>query len=115
AEQAVNSHMKKLQEQFFKHWSYGATPWSYGSDKKFVALKNRHLENMKMESLRFTTMKANLFDSVLVDIDGKYDDIQFTPYTLEVLESARIDGDYFQEMIQDRMLTAERAEHLRKV
>ncbi len=115
AEQAVNKHMGKLQDQFFKHWSYGATPWSYGTDKKFVALKNRHLESMKMESLRYSTMKANLFDSVLVDIDGKYNDIQFTPYTLEVLESARKDGDYFQEMIQDKMLTTERADYLRKV
>jgi len=115
AEQAVNTHMKKLQDQFFKHWSYGATPWSYGSDKDFVALKNRHLENLKMESARFLTMKATQFDSILVDMEEKYTDIQFTPYTLEVLESARKDGDYFQQMVQDKVLTTERAGYLQKV
>ncbi|HLU93994.1 MAG TPA: transglycosylase domain-containing protein [Membranihabitans sp.] len=115
AEAAVNSHMKRLQKDFFKHWSYGATPWSYGTDKDFVALKFRHLENLKMESDRFITMKAAMFDSVLLEIEKEFDNIEFTPYTLEVLESAKTDGDYFQELIEDKLISPSRSEYLRKV
>lgn len=115
AEKAVTSHMKGLQEEFFKHWSYGATPWSYGTDKDFVRLKYRHLENMKMESERFLMMKSKHFDSLLLDIDREFDNIEFTPYTLEVLESAKDDDSYFQELIDDKLISPSRAEYLRKV
>lgn len=115
AENAVTSHMKTLQKEFFKHWSYGATPWSYGNDKDFVRLKNRQLEGLKMESERFLMMKAKHFDSLLLDIDQEFDNIEFTPYTLEVLESAKSGDDYFQELIDDRMISSSRAEYLRKV
>lgn len=115
AENAVTSHMKTLQQEFFKHWSYGATPWSYGTDKDFVRLKNRQLESLKMESERFLMMKAKHFDSLLLDIDKEYDNIEFTPYTLEVLESAKTGDDYFQELIDDRMISSSRAEYLQKI
>ncbi len=115
AEQAVTSHMANLQEEFFKHWSYGATPWSYGADKDFVDFKYRHLETLKMESERFLMMKAQLFDSLLLDIEKEFDNIEFTPYTLEVLESAKSGDDYFQQLINDKMITESRAVFLRKV
>ncbi len=115
AERAVNEHMKKLQKDFFRHWSYGATPWSYGTDKDFIELKHRHLENLKMESDRFLTMKARMFDSLLLDIESEFDNIEFTPYTLEVLESAKGDGEYFQELIDDNLVTSSRAEYLETV
>lgn len=115
AEKAVAAHMKKIQSQFFKHWSYGATPWSYGSDKEYVAVKERQLENLKMETPRYLTMKSMLFDSLLVEVESKFTDVNFTPYTLEVLESAKEDGDFFQQLISDRVLSSARSKYLRKV
>ncbi len=115
AERTVTTHMEKLQGQFFKHWSYGATPWSYGSDKDFVALKYRHLENLKMESERFLTMKATQFDSLLTHVEEQFKDIQFTPFTLEVLESARGDGEYFQKLIDDKLISTSRSRYLSEV
>src|SRR5699024_2038481 len=97
AEQAVENQMSKLQPQFFKHWSYGQTPWTYGSDKNYVKLKQRHLDHMKMNSPRFLSMKSTMFDSLLLDIESTFDNLNFTLFTLEVLQSAKNDGEYFQD------------------
>lgn len=115
AEKAVNAQMARLQPQFFKHWSYGATPWTYGSDKEYVKLKQRQLEDLKMKTPRFMNMKAKLFDTVLLEVESTFDNIEFTPFTLEVLESAAVDGEYFEELNSDGMITEARAEYLRKV
>lgn len=115
AEKAVENQMSKLQPQFFKHWSYGTSPWEYGSDKDYVKLKHQHLDNLKMNSPRYLSMKSAMFDSLLLDIESTFDNINFTPFTLEVLQSAKNDGEYFQELISDRTITQNRAEYLSKV
>lgn len=115
AEKAVENQMANLQPQFFKHWSYGQTPWTYGSDKEYVKLKERHLENLVMNSDRFLSMKSVLFDSLLLDMESTFDNLNFTPFTLEVLQSAKNDDPYFQELVSDRIITQSRADYLLKV
>lgn len=115
AEAAVEWHLKSLQPKLFKHWSYGSTPWSYGTDKEYVKLKYRQLENLKMESSRYKVLKAELFDPHTSEIESVFANVDFTPYTMVVLTSAAEDGDYFQALIDENVLSKDRAAYLKKV
>ncbi|GAA5219752.1 transglycosylase domain-containing protein [Membranihabitans marinus] len=115
AENAVEWHLKNLQPKLFKHWGYGATPWSYGTDKEYVKLKYRQLDNLKMESSRYKAMKAAEFDPYISEIESVYGNVEFTPYTMVVLTSAAEGDEYFQALIDEKVISEDRAKYLLKV
>src|SRR5690625_8046248 len=68
-----------------------------------------------MNSDRFLSMKSVLFDSLLLEMESTFDDLNFTPFTLEVFQSAKNNKSYFQELISDRIITQSRADYMNKV
>ncbi len=115
AENAVVNHMREKQKAFERHWSWGGTPWDYGTDRYYKKQKQISLDYLMMSTPRFESMKVAEFDKPTLDYQEKFDDVQFTPFTLDVLVRHNQGDPILDSLVSSRRITSDRSKYLKKV
>lgn len=74
AEDAMLSHMKDLQQKFFRHWNQvREDPWNYDEDDSNVDIKQSNLQAQVRGSTRYANLRTRLFAPAIAPIEKELD------------------------------------------
>ncbi|NBB89243.1 MAG: peptidoglycan glycosyltransferase [Bacteroidetes bacterium] len=96
-EEAVQSHMAKLQVKFFNHWS-GKDIWSYRYDKIATDLKQSALESQIQGTERYRSLFARQFTAYAIRIKEDFG-FDLRDYDIERMMKSEKDANYLNRIL----------------
>ncbi len=113
AEEAVWTHMPKLQKQLFTVWK-GMDPWTYDADDRQKEIRRYKLQSLIRESDRFLVMRDKFMGDILDSVDTKFDIVLTDNDILRIVEEQGKTGK-LNDYIKQKILSEDRAAKYRKI
>lgn len=104
AEAAMTTHMKKVQEDYFRVWQ-NKDPWSYEADARQEASRKNKLRDMIDNSTRYKKLRNFYLKGVIGRISGDIEKVQLRNVDIKRLKKAKEQAGYLNQLLRDDFIT----------
>ena len=113
AEETMQSHMEKIQDQYWKVWK-NKDPWTYDADSGQRSIRMNALDNLIKASDRYTSIENQHFSAINKTMKQKYDFIVSARDMRRMLEEEKSKGA-LAKMVAKKYITSKRYAVYRKI